>query len=133
MEKKVKEFISLKVKEVMRKRKKKEFESSLLTDSEKVHNFLTWLYNPIKDELAPPQYFVISKPFNMYLLQFFKYEHLPANLAQVSQPFCELAHYIANELPQNIETEAALRKLLEAKDCAVRAKFLKPEVVAVLD
>ena len=63
----------------------------------------------------------------MTLLQFFKYEHLPANLAQVSQPFCELAHYIANELPKNEESEAALRKLLEAKDCAVRAKLLKSE------
>ena len=60
-----------------------------------------------------------------HLIQFFEYKHLPANLAQVSQPFAELAHYLKNELPHNAETETALRKLLEAKDCAVRAKIAK--------
>lgn len=56
-----------------------------------------------------------------YLLQFFKYEHLPENLQKVSKPFCDLAIQITGELPSNPERTAALRKLLEAKDCAVRA------------
>lgn len=55
------------------------------------------------------------------ILDFFKYDHLPEPLRKVSEPFCELAHKIVNELPKNPERTVALRKLLEAKDCAVRA------------
>jgi hypothetical protein len=55
------------------------------------------------------------------LLQFFSYTHLPENLQEISRPFCELATQMANSLPGNPETTVALRKLLEAKDCAVRS------------
>lgn len=55
------------------------------------------------------------------LLRFFTYRHLPENLQWVSQPFCELAFHMADTLPSSPETTAGLRKLLEAKDCAVRA------------
>lgn len=55
------------------------------------------------------------------MLQFFEFEHLPERLQRVSEPFWELAHEIAGTLPRNPERTAALRKLLEAKDCAVRA------------
>jgi hypothetical protein len=55
------------------------------------------------------------------LLQFFKYEHLPAHLQAISKPFGDLARSLADTLPANAETTTALRKLLEAKDCAVRA------------
>ena len=58
---------------------------------------------------------------NEYLLQFFAYEHLPPHLAEVSRPFCELAKDIVVKLPRNPERTVALRKLLEAKDAAVRA------------
>lgn len=58
------------------------------------------------------------------ILQFFKYEHLPTHLKDVSIPFAALAHNLAKELPHCPETSAALRKLLEAKDCAVKAKLL---------
>jgi hypothetical protein len=58
------------------------------------------------------------------LMQFFAYEHLPAHLQEASKPFGELANRIADG-PQNAETTAALRKLLEAKDCAVRAVLMK--------
>jgi len=57
----------------------------------------------------------------MKILQFFKHEHLPENLAAASKPFCDLAESLSVGLPDNIEKAAALRKLLEAKDCAVRA------------
>ena len=66
-----------------------------------------------------------TKINDMYLLQFFKYEHLPVHLQEVSKPFAELAHKIANELPEIPETTTAIRKLLEAKDCAVRAKLFQ--------
>jgi hypothetical protein len=56
-----------------------------------------------------------------FLLQFFIWTHLPTRLAQVSQPFGELAQHIVAYLPRNPERTVCLRKLLEAKDCAVRA------------
>lgn len=57
-----------------------------------------------------------------HIIQFFAYEHLPAHLQAVSKPFCELAATILM-LPRNPERTVALRKLLEAKDAAVRAKL----------
>jgi hypothetical protein len=62
-----------------------------------------------------------------YLLQFFTYEHLPAHLQEVSKPFRVLAQQIEDTLPSNPEKTTALRKLLEAKDCAVRALLFKTE------
>lgn len=55
------------------------------------------------------------------LLQFFKYAHLPERLRAASEPFCELATRVASEYPRNPERTVALRKLLEAKDAAVRS------------
>jgi len=46
----------------------------------------------------------------------------------VSQPICDLAHQLAEQLPADPETTTALRKLLEAKDCAVRAVVAAREV-----
>lgn len=57
------------------------------------------------------------------MLKFFTFEHLPADLQHVSAPFSRLAITIATELPRNAERTVALRKLLEAKDCAVRARL----------
>lgn len=56
------------------------------------------------------------------LLQYFAYSHLPAHLQAVSKPFCDLAQNIVDTLPQNPERTVALRKLLEAKDCAVSSQ-----------
>ncbi len=55
------------------------------------------------------------------LLRFFAFEHLPPHLGEISRPFGELAQVVADRAPDNPETTVALRKLLEAKDCAVRA------------
>lgn len=60
---------------------------------------------------------------NHYLMQFFEYKHLPESLQNVSKNFFTLACYICENLPENPEKTTALRKLLEAKDCAVRAKI----------
>lgn len=59
------------------------------------------------------------------LLQFFAYEHLPPHLQVVSKPFGDMARGLADSLPKNAESTTALRKLLEAKDCAVRAVLYK--------
>lgn len=61
------------------------------------------------------------------LMQFFAYAHLPESLQAISNPFGELAGLLENSLPRNAEKSTALRKLLEAKDCAVRAKLFKAE------
>ncbi len=55
------------------------------------------------------------------LLRFFHYAHLPPALRGHSKPFCELAKHMVHTLPRNAERTVALRKLLEAKDCAIRA------------
>jgi hypothetical protein len=55
------------------------------------------------------------------ILRYFAFDHLPGRLQVVSRPFHNLAHEMALDLPHCPETSAGLRKLLEAKDCAVRA------------
>ena len=55
------------------------------------------------------------------IMQFFAYAHLKPELQEISRPFGELAEWIADTLPDNAERTTALRKLLEAKDCAVRS------------
>ena len=57
------------------------------------------------------------------MMQFFSYSHLPPHLQEISSRFHALADWIVANLPRNPERSAALRKLLEAKKCAVRAKL----------
>lgn len=59
------------------------------------------------------------------ILRYFECEHLPQRLREVSQPFCELARMLDEGLPNSAEKSAGLRKLLEAKDCFVRASLDK--------
>lgn len=62
---------------------------------------------------------------NEPILQFFGFTHLPPHLQEVSRPFAQHAVRIVNTLPRNPERTVALRKLIEAKDCAVRALIYK--------
>lgn len=55
------------------------------------------------------------------ILRYFHYSHLPPFLQDASKPFCEIARHVVETLPRNAERTVALRKLLEAKDAAVRA------------
>lgn len=59
-------------------------------------------------------------PAIAHILQFFRCDHLPPALQAVSKPFAALAEQVS-ESSSNTETIVALRKLLEAKDAAVRA------------
>lgn len=59
------------------------------------------------------------------IMQFFAYDHLKPELQQHSKPFGDLAAHIIATLPRNPERTVALRKLLEAKDAAVRARLFK--------
>jgi len=63
----------------------------------------------------------MSRAKPAHILRFFAYLHLPKALQAVSQPFAALADEMDAELPECAEKSAGLRKLLEAKDCFVRA------------
>lgn len=55
------------------------------------------------------------------IMKYFEYKHLPPHLQAISKPICEAAVYMNDTLPDGPEKSAGLRKLLEAKDCFVRA------------
>jgi len=55
------------------------------------------------------------------IIKYFDYDHLPEPLQAVSKSFGELATQMNEALPDGPEKSAGLRKLLEAKDCMVRA------------
>lgn len=61
------------------------------------------------------------EPFWMIEKGYFNYFHLQDKLAVVSKPFCQLALDLDLILPDGPEKSVCMRKLLEAKDCAVRA------------
>lgn len=60
-------------------------------------------------------------PDTSHVAKYFSYAHLPPHLQEVSRPFQELADQMIQGLPDGPELTAGLRKLLEAKDCFVRA------------
>lgn len=55
------------------------------------------------------------------VVKYFAFAHLPARLQDVSGPFAYLAQTMLTFLPDSPELTVGLRKLIEAKDCAVRA------------
>lgn len=64
-------------------------------------------------------------PGTQHFAALFEHEHLPAHLAEISRPFAELADHLVARLQDGPELSAGLRKLVEAKDCAVRARVLE--------
>lgn len=58
-------------------------------------------------------------------IKFFEYSHLPSHLQEISKPIGDLAQKLEAELPDGPEKSAGMRKLLEAKDCFVRAAIEK--------
>ena len=54
-------------------------------------------------------------------IKFFEYTHLPPALQEVCKPIVQLAKLMEETLPDGPEKSAGMRKLLEAKDCFVRA------------
>ena len=60
------------------------------------------------------------------ILRYFEFDHLPdGELRKASYVCHSLAHTMADNLPPSAELTAGLRKLLEAKDCFVRAALPK--------
>lgn len=72
-----------------------------------------------------------TPPRSTPIMKFFAYGHLPPRLQEVSRPIGELAIQMDDALPDGPEKSAGLRKLLEAKDCFVRA-ILSVLVAALL-
>jgi hypothetical protein len=62
----------------------------------------------------------LMHPSTEAILKFFEYDHLPQHLQDVSRPFNSLAWDMAGRF-EGAELTTGLRKLLEAKDCMVRA------------
>ena len=57
------------------------------------------------------------------IMKYFAFSHLPVKLQEISEPIARLAEAMDAVLPDGPEKSAGLRKLLEAKDCFVRAKL----------
>lgn len=60
------------------------------------------------------------------ILRYFASDHLPEQLKAISKPFEDQAWWLVANLPAGPEVSAGLRKLLEAKDCFVRAALDLP-------
>lgn len=87
------------------------------------------LQQALDEEAAQPKQTVLEARqkhgASDHILQFFSYSHLPGPLQAISEPFASLAARIVEVTPRNPERTVALRKLLEAKDAAVRAHLAK--------
>ena len=57
------------------------------------------------------------------MLKWFVFSHLPTHLQETSARFWDIANQLIATIEQGPERTVALRKLLEAKDAAVRAKL----------
>lgn len=62
-------------------------------------------------------------------LRWFQYDHLPEDLQPVAGRIYELAEWAHDNLNSSAEKSAGFRKLLEAKDCLVRAKLADRPVI----
>jgi hypothetical protein len=62
---------------------------------------------------------------NTPIMQFFQYEQLPEDVQPIGKLFHDLVIELVQLVPRNSERSTALRKLLEAKDAAIRAKLFK--------
>lgn len=81
-----------------------------------------------RDDIHPaPAEFTDAQISADPILHFFHWSHLPPKLQATSAQFCALAGFVVERLPRNAERTVALRKLLEAKDAAVRANLPAPK------
>ena len=60
-------------------------------------------------------------PSTAHVLRFFAWDHLPENLQPISRNCADLALQMVARTVDGPELVVGLRKLLEAKDCFVRA------------
>lgn len=60
-------------------------------------------------------------------IKYFDFTHLPPKLQRFSAPILTLAMFMESTLPDCAEKSAGMRKLLEAKDCFIRAALDLPD------
>jgi hypothetical protein len=60
-------------------------------------------------------------PSTVNLLRWFECDHLSGELQRIAQVARNTAHFMVLELTDGPELTTGLRKLMEAKDCFVRA------------
>lgn len=63
-------------------------------------------------------------PDTAHFEKLFAWAHLPPKLQAISRPCSNLAVDMVAAMPDSPELTAGLRKLLEAKDCFVRAQLI---------
>ncbi|MFC3568379.1 hypothetical protein [Paracoccus sp. TOH] len=61
------------------------------------------------------------------LLKWLRHDHLPPHLQAVVKPIDTLAQEMDGALAEGAEKTAGMRKLVEAKDCFVRARIEQDE------
>jgi hypothetical protein len=78
-----------------------------------------WADTKALEEAAKPP----PKPLDprIRMLQWFVYDHLPAGGRPVAAQFNSFANWMLQTIPSGPEATEAMRKLLECRDCAVRA------------
>ena len=79
--------------------------------------------SPAAQDAAMEAALVMMTTTHAPILKFFSFSHLKPELREISRQFAAMAISIADTLPRNAESATALRKLLEAKDAAVRARL----------
>lgn len=79
--------------------------------------------SPVRETTITPHPRAIDQPEER-MLAWFRYEHLPPHLQPVASLFADVAQELTRRVLTSPERTVALRKLLEAKDAAVRAVVL---------
>jgi len=59
------------------------------------------------------------------ILQCFAFDHMPPETLEITRRYHELAHWLHTTLPHNAQSYMSLQKLLESRDCSVRAALFK--------
>lgn len=93
-----------------------DFKTSLLYLQGVLCDLTSFIHEHKVKELHPTTYEV---------LKYFNYQHLPPHLQDISKACHDLMVQMVNSLPCNPQLTRGLHKLLEAKDCFVRAN-VKP-------
>ncbi len=65
----------------------------------------------------------MAQPNPNPIMKYFEYQHLPNHLQDISKQIHDLAQSMDETLPNSAEKSAGMRKLLEAKDCFLRANI----------
>lgn len=86
-------------------------------DREEIESIVDLIIDAAREELERPK----AEPEQERMMRWFEFAHLPNWLQVVSLPFGELAGKLVASIEPGPERTVALRKLLEAKDAAVRA------------